>query len=545
MDRHLKYAAPLVFLVFAATLLPWRCNFPLNDDWAYALASRALAETGRLRLCDWGASTQLPHLLWGALFTKLFGFSFGALRVANLLVSAAGLYFFVRLMEEFDIAPGPKAAAALALALNPLYLVLADSFMTDQHYLLWMLAACLFYVRRLKDPSDDRSLWLAGACSAMAYLTRQLGVALPLAFTLALFLERRPGRRELAAVWALPAAAMLGFALWFKYVNGPTWASENYVGAATLAHLSRFGAFLGDAVRRVLASAMETGLLLLPLAAAFLFSAGRFRRKNGFRVKVHAAVPWLALAALTVFALTGGPLPYLQNNISPSGLGALTLGGSVLKPSGLFASPTFWRLATVLSVAGAALLVCASDLALRAGPHALRFVFAAAMLQLALSLVGAKYFDRYLLTLLPWFALAAAFAAKGVRFSLPAAGTALALYAALGWAGMKDYMAWNTAKWELTERPHPGLLSGEIAAGFDHDAWLNYEQDMAYLKSMKPLDAIGEWEWQSLIQYKALVSFAPDQRLRLLDRIEYSTPLSAEKGVLYLMALPPAAPPAR
>lgn len=553
MGKYANYAAAVIFLAFAATLSPWGYDFPLNDDWAYALAARALAATGRITLSDWGASTQLPHIIAGAVFAKAFGFSFSILRAANLLVAAAALFVFVKLMDEFEIGPYEKLAAALTLAFCPLYLVLANSFMTDIHYLFWMLSAVYFYVRRLKDPADGKALFFAGACAAAAYLTRQLAVALPLAFTLMLFLERRAGAKErvkgrtpapavplwraLAAVWALPAAAMAGYYLWFTKIHGPTWVSGSYVVGATLAHLSKPGLLIGDSVFRVLAGLLETGLLLLPLAAGYLFSARQFSAKNGLRCRVTSAGPWLALAALAVFIFIKGPLPYLENTLSGSGLGVLTLGGAALKPSGFFASRLFWTLATAASLVSAVFLLCSSSLALRAGGPALRFVFAAALLHLGVSLTGAKFFDRYLLTLLPWFALAAVFAARGVRFSKPAAGLALVFCALLSWAGMKDYLAWNGAKWELAGRPRAEFTPAEIISGFDHEAWYSYEKNMAYLKSMKPLSMIGEWEWQQVTDYKAIISFKPDPRFRVLDKAEYSTPLSSRKGVLYLMSV--------
>ena len=539
MEKRVKYAAPAAFLVLAAALSPWAFDFPLNDDWAYAWAARGLAATGRLTLSDWGASTQLPHVLAGALAAKLFGFSFGALRALNLLVAAAALFVFGKLLEEFDAPPLEGLAAALALAFSPLYLVLAGSFMTDVHYFFWMLLACLFYIRNLKKPEDAAALWLAGACAALAYLTRQLAVALPLAFTLALAPQKRLKPRDLAAAWALPVAAMLGYWAWFRFAHGPTWASENYVGAATLLHLSKPLAFLRDALYRFFAALVETGLLLLPLAAGFALSLRKFWSRNGTGERLNAGWVWLGLAVLAGFALANGPLPWLENSLSAAGLGTLTLGGAEFKPAGFFASPLFWKAATGAAVFSAVLLICCSGLALRAGGAPLRFLFFASFLQLGISLIGAKFFDRYLLVLLPWFAVAAAAAARGVKFSRPAAALALALYALIGWAGMKDYLAWNRAKWELASRPHEGLAPSEIAAGFDHDAWLTYDKNMAYLKSMKPLKMIGEWEWQKLNPYKALVTYAPDPRLKVLDKAEYSTPLSPRKGVLYLVSLRP------
>lgn len=537
MTRYVKYAAPAVFLIFAATLAPWAFDFPLNDDWAYALAARTLAETGRMTLCDWGSSTQILHVITGALFTKLFGFSFSVLRSVNILVAAGALFLFVKLLDEFEIGAFEKMAAALTLAFCPLYLVLANSFMTDIHYFFWMTGSVYFYVRSVKDPADRSSLAWAGVCAAAAYLTRQLAVALPAAFTLTLFLQGRLKWRTLAAVWALPGAAMLLYALWFARVHGPTWASENYVAAATLGHVSRPLAFINASLYRLFASMLEAGLMLLPLAAGYLFSSRQFCSRNNLRSRVTAAGPWLALLAMGAFAAVNGPLPYLENTLAHSGLGVLTLGGGAVKLSGPFASSLFWTLATAVSVGAAVILMCASGLALRAGNPALRFVFLASMAQLAISLLGAKYFDRYLLTtLLPWFAVAAGFAAGGVRFSKPAAGLAMALCALLGWAGMKDYLAWNHAKWQLASRPHDQVAADEIANGFDYQAWLSYEKNMAYLKTMKPLSMIGEWEWQKMNTYKAIVSFNRDPRFRVLDSVEYSTPLSSRKGVLYLMA---------
>jgi len=538
VKRYEKYAVPVVFLIFAATLAPWAFDFPLNDDWAYAMASRTLADTGRLALCDWGSSTQVLHVITGALCSKIFGFSFAALRTVNILVAAGALFLFVKLLDEFEIGAFEKLAAGLTLAFSPLYLVLANSFMTDIHYFFWMTGAVYFYVRNLKNPDDRAALVWAGAFAAAAYLTRQLAIALPAAFTVTLLFQGRLKWRGLAATWALPGAAMAGYALWFYAVHGPTWASENYVAAATLDHLSRPLGFINDSFYRLFASMVETGLMLLPLAAGYLFSLKQFSARNSLRCRVSSAGPWLALGTLAVFALLNGPLPYLENTLARSGLGVLTLGGAALKPSGPFASHLFWQLATGASVAAAVFLMCASGLALRAGTPALRFIFLACMAQLAVSLIGAKYFDRYLLTtLLPWFAVAAVFAARGVKFSKPAATLALALCGLLGWAGMKDYLAWNDAKWQLAGRPRSGLSPAEIANGFDYEAWLSYEKNMAYLKTMKPLSMIGEWEWQKMNNYKAVIAFNQDPRLKLLDQVEYSTPFSSRKGVLYLMTL--------
>ena len=210
---------------------------------------------------------------------------------------------------------------------------------------------------------------------------------------------------------------------------------------------------------------MEAGLLLLPLAAGYYFFAGR--SQNSLRKKAAAKLSasrspdgvmtrgwiWFVLAVLAGFIFMNGPLPYLENTVSGTGLGVFTLGGGALKPSAFFSNRYFWYAMTALAAFSAVVLISVSGLTLRAGGAAARFMFLSAAGHLAISLVGAKFFDRYLLNLLPWFILAAVFSARGTKFSKPAAASALVLMAALSWAGVRDYMQWNRAKWELAQSP--------------------------------------------------------------------------------------------
>ena len=241
VEKFNRYAAPLIFAVFCLSLTPWAYNFPLNDDWTYAIGVKNFLEQGRFILCGLAASTQLTHIFSGALFAKIFGFSFTALRAYNITLAAVIVFVFFKILEEFDLEPFERMLAALLFCLNPLFLILANSFMTEITYLFWMMSASYFYIRHLnaaKSPVSGHStgtLILAGLCVAAACLTRQLGIALPLAYTLTRAWERRRHPAEAApglpenpyAYMGVPLTAIIGHALWFKYIHGPTWASEN------------------------------------------------------------------------------------------------------------------------------------------------------------------------------------------------------------------------------------------------------------------------------------------------------------------------------
>jgi hypothetical protein len=51
-------------------------DFPAIDDGAYAESVRSLTQNGELRFSNSTAMNLLSHILWGALFVKLFGMSF-------------------------------------------------------------------------------------------------------------------------------------------------------------------------------------------------------------------------------------------------------------------------------------------------------------------------------------------------------------------------------------------------------------------------------------------------------------------------------------
>jgi len=538
--------APAIFVIFCLTLAPWLYDFPLNDDWAYAIGVKNLLEQGRIVLCDWAAATQLTHLLGGALFARLFGFSFTVLAAYTITAAAGTIFVFVKILEELEIRPFDRTLAALVLALNPIFLVLANSFMTDITYLFWMVLSSYFYIRHLKT-ARPAALVCAGLCAAAAYLTRQLGIALPLAYTLILAREKRLNLKGTIMIWLAPLAAIAGYALWLKYVHGPLWAS--YAFPATLKYVTSPGLFASNTVYRLFAVMLETGLVLFPLAAGACCFRGpaadkvRAHKKRGGTSAVGAPSTggpwngwaWLSLAVLAGFIFMNGPLPYLENTLNRTGLGVLTLGGAGFKPSSFFSNRYFWYALTALSAFASAMLLYASGLSLKKGDAAVRFVFLSAVIHLGISLTNTKFFDRYLLTLLPWFILAAVFAAKDRKFSRPAAVLALALMAAVSWAGVKDYLQWNRAKWDLALKPGHGLAPGEIVNGFDYEAWFNYEKNIAYLKTMKPLKLIDEWDWQRMTPYKAMISFGRRADLDTMDEQEYDTPLSSRKGVVYLL----------
>src|SRR5215469_768343 len=188
-------------------------NFPLNDDWAYASAVRAMVEQGEIRLSGWTATNLIGQLLWGALFCLPFGFSFTALRVSTLVLALLGILATYALLRQAQAKPGTALIGALTLAFGPIYFALSFTFMTDVPFTAVAAASSLLLLRGLRR--GGRAEIIIGLFLAMvALLIRQIGLAIPIAFAIAYITKHGLGFRLLIKA-IIPVA--LGFAVQVGY----------------------------------------------------------------------------------------------------------------------------------------------------------------------------------------------------------------------------------------------------------------------------------------------------------------------------------------
>src|ERR1700736_6522944 len=97
-ERALKRPAILCALLLALCTL---ATYPFVemgqcDDFAYVRSAKTLAETGHITYYGWASAMLGWQLALGALFIKLFGFSFTAPYVSVLLVGLATAFFLQR-----------------------------------------------------------------------------------------------------------------------------------------------------------------------------------------------------------------------------------------------------------------------------------------------------------------------------------------------------------------------------------------------------------------------------------------------------------------
>jgi len=131
----------------------------------------------------------ITQSLWGAIFCVASGFSFNALRFSTLtlaLVGILGVYvLFITNIRNRLLA----VTAALTLAFNPIYYVLSNTFMTDVPFTALAILSSIFFVRCIRR-FGYLDLSIACLLAVAATLCRQLGLFLPLAFAVALSIQR-------------------------------------------------------------------------------------------------------------------------------------------------------------------------------------------------------------------------------------------------------------------------------------------------------------------------------------------------------------------
>jgi hypothetical protein len=503
----------------------------MNDDWAYLLPARRLAESGALLLTDWAPATQVLHVAWGALAIKLFGFQIGLLKLAMLAWTAAGSAILLFLLLE-EGAPEPAAVlASTALALNPIIVLCTMTYMTDVPYLTLELAGLYALCRGLRE-DDDRWLAAGGTAAAGAFLIRQIGLALPFAAAIELGRLGRLNRRRLAALFAPGLAAATAWYAWSGLVQGPTLGTRFHM-ARTLHRLADPLSFADAMAARLSESALSLGLFVLPLSAGL--AKGAPPSKGAAR-----ASGALLLAFVWLVAVHGG-FPYGSSSFQKSGLGWVTVPGEPFKTGGVFGFPGLWLAVTIASAAGAWLAVrAAGDAGGRGWSPGLRVIAWAAVLQLIPSIIWSAYFDRYVVPLLPFALALCALAAAKQPFHWRPGAAVLAGFSVLWLLGAADYASWNRAEARLVRRTLAGgVQPARLASGWDWDAFYNYERRTAELKAAKPLQQIDEWAWRDRSDRDLLVTFEPHPEthwrgVELLDRESYETPLSSAPGTLYL-----------
>lgn len=449
-------------------------NFPVNDDWAYAQNVRHLAEEGRFTFSHWPGMTLIAQTLWGALFCKLFGFSFEVLRLSTLVLAVGCTVLLFVLVRSLTRSTAWGLLAALILLFDPFFFTLSFSFMTEAHFLFFVLAALVGIVR-WANTGNDNFYWLAMLLGLVAVLVRQTGVVLVVAFGVA-YLWRN-GWRRFGLVTALLPATMALLALWaykaWRTHLGSIAGSYGEVGALydpTKAFDPLYYAIRGGHLLYLAA------IMALPFLLATL----------GTGKRTLSRTRWAVLAAAYTIA---GTALYCAWDTFPVGnvLYDLGLGPKLLKDTfwnehmGLALGAGPWAVIKAVLIAGVAwgiYLACSRPViteTVRPERRTIQVVLVViAAGYAAYLLVAPTFFDRYAmpLSLVCTLLLVCCVPLPTVR-PARAAFAVLIGYAVLDIVLVRDHFAWDRARWQALDQltEERGIRPNRIDGGFEFNGW--------------------------------------------------------------------------
>ena len=461
-------------------------DMPFSDAFSYDKTALDFVRTGHLIYNGW-ATAMLGWLIpWGALFIKLFGFSFTIMRLSMLPIDIATIYLFHQILRRFGINSQNAVFGTFALALSPVFMPSAASYMTDVPGLL-VIFLCVYMCQRAIQAASDRAAlgWLCCATiiNVAGGTVRQiawLGALVMVPSTTWLLRERRGIKTAGISLWVFSLAGVLAFLHWFN--AQPYSVPEHIIWAPftwmTLPHLAA-------QIAKTLAC---LALVIFPVSVAWLPTAGQLDRKA--RLRIASALGLLISLWLVAFAvgrIDTWLMPWLMFLLAEQ---------SSLLP-GMFGTPeamAIWIRLFISFVVIATALIMAEQLLRRRTDRPVNFGGKAGSWRAAVWILVPFCFsylillaprgafdqiqDRYLIGVTPVIIVfLLRLYQERVRSKLPAISLiALAGFAAYSIAGTHDFFAESRAQVrELRMIERSGVARTSIQAGFPQDGWVQIQ----------------------------------------------------------------------
>ena len=275
-SRGLALACSLALVLCALLVRPY-AETGMMDDWSYVRSAQLFASTGHVIYNGWATAMLGWQLLWGALFFKLFGFSFLTARLSILMVAMATVFLTHRCMVRSGINEWNAALGTLAIVLTPVMLPLSLSFMTDIPGMLILMLCLYACIRALQaDTTRAQIAWIcfAAISNAIGGTVRQIAwVGVLILVPSTIWMLRKKSR---IAGWGI-LSCVAGICFLFASLH---WFNQQpySVGDAVPRRIGwRAPIFYLPA--NLLRPALETALFLLPITFMFVPVLWQSRRR--------------------------------------------------------------------------------------------------------------------------------------------------------------------------------------------------------------------------------------------------------------------------
>ncbi|MFA9392321.1 MAG: ArnT family glycosyltransferase [Prolixibacteraceae bacterium] len=493
-------------------------EFPLNDDWAYSQNVYHLSEEGKLILSDWPAMTLIAQVVWGAMLTSIFGFSFTVLRFSTLFFGLFSIFVFYRILVFTTLNKTTSLVGAFLFMFSPLFFYSSFTFMTEV-YFIFTLNFSFYYFFKFFATNQTRYLLLGSLFVLISALIRQPGIAVGLAFAAVYLFNKQITTKRIAIALTPVTIGILGlftYSYWLK-VSG---RATNYSDFNILIHQLK-AAPIRYYTTRLSVIAMYLGLFSLPISIVLLpgvIKNSKWQTKLAMLFLLGFFLYEKVLAKFPVgnvlFNLGLGPKllkdTYWHENIDP-----------VLSNNFLY----FIKILSLISALIVMVFFCSKafmgirrTFQTKSSPARLiRATFLVFfIIYIAFVILNPIFFDRYLLPCIPAVFL----------FILPvtpifigrnkiASGLMIVLFALFCITAMHDYLSWNRARWKALDHLTDDMKieRHKIDGGFEFNAWYHTGECNPEIK--------GRISWWFVSSDDYVISFGNISGFYQIDSIPY------------------------
>ena len=461
-----------------------RGDFPINDDWSWAYATRRLLYDHIWEPTGFTSMPLITHSLWGGAFClAAHNCTYETLRLSNVIAGMLAVGFTYGSGREIGLSRFRSLLPAAMLASTPLFFSQSLTSMTDITFVGFAAPTMYFFLRALRRRTV-RDVVLAAALSVIATLCRQLGPFLAAGFAVAVLVRDGISMRSLLrALWpgAVSAIALITFNGWMKHqgVTPSMYSLQNDGIVAALRHPPTL-------VRNV-----------LDIAAVFLTYLGLFCAPYLVAERSPSLGPsrWaraLAIAGV-LFAIgvqvrrvhNSGRFPFAGNILNAFGIGPHPLVPLFSLPDSIFTrlllGPGWWVVTALGIAGGGALMYRLIAIAWRTvaawrersavAPATEAFFLVSAIVFAAPLLLFGNMYDRYILPMMlvvPFLGATLGPVTGASRARKVVGGALIAIFACISICWGHDFMSWNRARWTLTNRALAnGVPERDLNGGFE------------------------------------------------------------------------------
>jgi hypothetical protein len=297
-------------------------DFPLVDEWAYVAPVRSLVEGRGLVFSPFTAPNLLSQVVWGWGFGSVFGFSYNVMRLSTLVIASIGIMAFYGWLRLIPTTPSVALFGALVLMLNPIFVALSFTFMSDIFFLSFLLVSMFFLTRAMAGgtPASATAGWLAGIA---AQLCRQLGTAIPIGAAVGRVTLEGFKLRVLVKA-AIPVIAFLAVQRGYEYwlaTTGRTPLMHGYNIDLIRERLAEpLGAILHEAGNAIVYLFFYVGLFIVPVSI-FLFRTEWSNLSRRGRALVWSLGSMIAIVSMVLAAVLEGGMPLWGDAVTDWGVG--------------------------------------------------------------------------------------------------------------------------------------------------------------------------------------------------------------------------------